>query len=419
MNYEATTWPSRLADLEAAVQMAQRRSGQTPVVLGVRLGGTLALAAAVKRGTPMAGLVVWEPVVDPAQYVHQLLRVNVSTQMVALGKIERDRSDLIADARRGGIVSVNGFGLSGPFIDALLALDLDSKIGQLSIPTLWLSTMSADQTVAIESLSCGKACIDLSLLEGTESPSLGAPVISRGNHGMAGLRSAQPRCDAVSRTGPRKRCRSPARATSSAGRYIAPTARTEGDTAIVILNQGPLDRSGAHRSVASSARRRWAAHGFPVLRFDARGVGDSEGDWAIPEDGAPIKLLYKNIEEGALDTRTRALPSITYARTTSARNVVLTGVCGGAVSALHAAAEHPAVVGVIMVGMPVRPWADIGIDSIVSSQVEHGSQGLRQETWRDCRRGGASSRARATTACCGASARATSGHECLGRATIS
>ena len=144
--FEATTWPSRMADLDAAVELAHRRTGQMPIVLGVRLGATLALAA-VKRGTPLGGLVVWEPVVDAAQYVHQLLRVNVSTQMVALGRIERDRSDLIADARRGGIVSVNGFGLSGPFIDALLALDLDSKIGQLNIPTLWLSTTPADQTV--------------------------------------------------------------------------------------------------------------------------------------------------------------------------------------------------------------------------------------------------------------------------------
>jgi alpha/beta superfamily hydrolase len=145
-DFEATTWPSRLADLEAAVHMAGRRTGQMPIVLGVRLGATVALAA-VKRGTPLGGLILWEPVVDAAQYVHQLLRVNVSTQMVALGRIERDRSELIADARRGGIVSVNGFGLSGPFIDALLALDLDSKIGQLNIPTLWLSTTPPDQTV--------------------------------------------------------------------------------------------------------------------------------------------------------------------------------------------------------------------------------------------------------------------------------
>jgi pimeloyl-ACP methyl ester carboxylesterase len=147
----------------------------------------------------------------------------------------------------------------------------------------------------------------------------------------------------------------------------------EADTAIVILNQGPLDRSGAHRLSIKYARR-WATDGFPVLRFDARGVGDSEGDWAIPEDGAPIKLLYKNIEEGAWTRDTHAAVEHICA-TTSARNVILAGCCGGAVSALHAAAEHPAVVGVIMVGMPVRPWADIGIDSIVASQVEHEAKG--------------------------------------------
>jgi len=152
------------------------------------------------------------------------------------------------------------------------------------------------------------------------------------------------------------------------GSLHRPDRGTEGDTAVVILNQGPLDRSGAHR-VSLKCARRWAAHGFPVLRFDARGVGDSEGDWTIPEDGAPIKMLYKNIEEGVWTADTRAAVDYVCA-TTSARNVVLTGSCGGAVSALHAAAEHPAVVGVMMVGMPVRRWADIGIDSIVSSQVE-------------------------------------------------
>ena len=168
------------------------------------------------------------------------------------------------------------------------------------------------------------------------------------------------------------------------GSLHRPTAAIEGDTAIVILNQGPLDRSGAHRLSVKCARR-WAAQGFPVLRFDARGVGDSEGDWATPEDGAPIKLLYKNIEEGAWTLDTYAAVDHVCA-TTSARNVVLAGVCGGAVSALHAA-EHPAVVGVIMVGMPVRPWGDIGIDSIVASQVEEEAKGYvkklgKWQAWR-------------------------------------
>jgi uncharacterized protein len=169
------------------------------------------------------------------------------------------------------------------------------------------------------------------------------------------------------------------------GSLHRPPTAMEGDTAIVILNQGPLDRSGAHRLSVNCARR-WASHGFPVLRFDARGVGDSEGDWSIPEDGAPIKLLYKNIEEGAWTLDTRAAVDHVCA-TTSVRNVVLAGVCGGAVSALHAAADHPAVVGVIMVGMPVRPWGDIGIDSIVASQVEQEAKGYvkklgKLEAWR-------------------------------------
>ena len=189
---------------------------------------------------------------------------------------------------------------------------------------------------------------------------------------MAGLGSARPRYDEVSRT-VQETVSFSCEDYELRGSLHRPAPSEEGDTAIVILNQGPLDRSGAHRLSVKCARR-WAARGYPVLRFDARGVGDSEGDWAIPENGAPIKMLYKNIEEGAWTLDTRAAIDHLCAAT-SARNIVLAGVCGGAVSALHAAAEHPAVVGVIMVGMPVRPWAAIGIDSIVASQVEHEAKG--------------------------------------------
>jgi hypothetical protein len=204
----------------------------------------------------MAGLVVWEPVVDPAQYVHQLLRVNVSTQMVALGRIERDRSDLIADARRGGVISVNGFGLSGPFIDALFALDLDSKIGQLSIPTLWLSTVSADQTV-------------------TSNPSVVAKRVSTFRSGRSRnpisqhlrhfsrkpwsgwLRIGTAEVDEVSRP-VHETVSFPCEGFQLRGSLHRAAGSADGDTAIVILNQGPLDRSGAHRMSVRYARR-WAA----------------------------------------------------------------------------------------------------------------------------------------------------------------
>ena len=64
-----------------------------------------------------------------------------------------------------------------------------------------------------------------------------------------------------------------------------------GDTLIGILHKGASDastgvlmvvggrqyRAGAHRQFVKLARY-LACHGIPVLRFDVRGMGDSEGD---------------------------------------------------------------------------------------------------------------------------------------------
>ena len=74
---------------------------------------------------------------------------------------------------------------------------------------------------------------------------------------------------------------------------------------VVLLNQGPLDRSGAHR-ISMKLAQHWRDLGLAVLRFDARGVGESEGDWAEPQQGEPIDRLYKQVEEGAWGPDTHA-----------------------------------------------------------------------------------------------------------------
>lgn len=50
-----------------------------------------------------------------------------------------------------------------------------------------------------------------------------------------------------------------------------------GATGLLIISGGNEIRSGAHRGMAMLAQR-IAAAGFPVFRFDRRGIGDSEGD---------------------------------------------------------------------------------------------------------------------------------------------
>lgn len=59
-----------------------------------------------------------------------------------------------------------------------------------------------------------------------------------------------------------------------------------GATGLLIVSGGNEIRSGAHRGMATLAAR-IAAAGYPVFRFDRRGIGDSEGDNRGFEGSAP------------------------------------------------------------------------------------------------------------------------------------
>ncbi|WP_447952592.1 hydrolase 1, exosortase A system-associated [Sphingopyxis chilensis] len=59
-----------------------------------------------------------------------------------------------------------------------------------------------------------------------------------------------------------------------------------GSTGLLIVSGGNEIRSGAHRGMATLAQR-VAAAGYPVFRFDRRGVGDSEGDNGGFESSGP------------------------------------------------------------------------------------------------------------------------------------
>ncbi|EJL35363.1 hypothetical protein PMI02_00195, partial [Novosphingobium sp. AP12] len=60
-------------------------------------------------------------------------------------------------------------------------------------------------------------------------------------------------------------------------RLVATLDTAPGRTALLLVSGGNEVRSGAWSGQARFAAR-IAAWGFPVLRFDRRGVGDSEGE---------------------------------------------------------------------------------------------------------------------------------------------
>ncbi len=105
---------------------------------------------------------------------------------------------------------------------------------------------------------------------------------------------------------------------------------------IIIVAGGPQFRVGANRQFVVLSRR-MAELGMPVLRFDHRGTGDSDGDYRG----------FLDMEEdiaAAIDTLFKKFPHLT--------KVVLWGECESASAAAFYAHTDPRVSGIFM----VNPW---------------------------------------------------------------
>lgn len=71
-------------DVKSASQELARRSGQAPQIWeGARLGATLALMAAASAAQPPSNLVLWEPVIDGADYLRSLAEATVASLEVS------------------------------------------------------------------------------------------------------------------------------------------------------------------------------------------------------------------------------------------------------------------------------------------------------------------------------------------------
>jgi pimeloyl-ACP methyl ester carboxylesterase len=120
--------------------------------------------------------------------------------------------------------------------------------------------------------------------------------------------------------------------------YSRPAGNESGSRpAVVILNAGILHRVGANRLHVLLARA-LAARGFPVLRFDLSGIGDS----APREDALPLL-------DAALTDIGEVLDELESISGTN--DFILAGLCSGAVHALLAAETDPRVKGVIMLDL--------------------------------------------------------------------
>jgi exosortase A-associated hydrolase 1 len=108
------------------------------------------------------------------------------------------------------------------------------------------------------------------------------------------------------------------------------------ETGVVIIVGGPQYRAGSHRQFTLLARQ-LAEQGIASIRFDYRGMGDSEGD-------------MRNFE--AIDADIKAAIDSFTTQTPGIKQIVLWGLCDAASAALYYGHTDPRVKGMIL----LNPW---------------------------------------------------------------
>lgn len=142
-----------------------------------------------------------------------------------------------------------------------------------------------------------------------------------------------------------------------------------GPRGVVIVTGGPQYRVGSHRQFVLLARA-LAARGMPVLRFDLRGMGDSEG-------GARDYRAAGPDIAGALAQFFAAVPAL--------REVALWGLCDGATAAACHAPSDARVHALILLNPWVRSSAGLARATLRHYYLPRLLQG---DFWRKLTKGG-------------------------------
>jgi uncharacterized protein len=131
------------------------------------------------------------------------------------------------------------------------------------------------------------------------------------------------------------------------GMLHQPAVAREGAETVLMLSPGVKMRVAPHR-LYNKLTDRLVAMGYPVLRFDFHGLGDSEG--AAPE--ALLADFYGATQLGRYVGDTIAAMDWMQ-RTYSTKRFIAAGLCGGALTGLLTAAQDPRIVALCAISIPV------------------------------------------------------------------
>jgi exosortase A-associated hydrolase 1/exosortase A-associated hydrolase 2 len=345
---------------------------------GVRAGALFArdLLAAL----PTANLLLWQPVLSGQTHLNQFLRLHAAAALRGTHKAgEPSPAQSLA---AGEVVEVAGYELPPAVARGLQSAVFDvpanfrGQIAWLEVSMSQGAQPSAASRPAIDRLRSAGHLVSFEHVPG--APFWQSVEIEQNEELLARSRGLVESLSGDGRDAPSPSA-APARAvadTPDGDRILrivfegidlvavlsAPRAVPSGIGVVVIVG-GPQYRVGSHRQFVELARA--LAHvGHYVLRYDCRGMGDSDGamqgfEASVPDVGAAIDALLK------------AAPEV--------RQVVLWGLCDAASIALMCAARQPALKGLVLANPWVRETASLATATV---KQYYRARLLQVEFWR-------------------------------------
>jgi alpha-beta hydrolase superfamily lysophospholipase len=358
------TWQKNVSD--AAAWLRDTAGCQKISLVGLRMGA--ALAALYAEHHEVESLVLWAPMVKGRRYVRELTALSQTAQLAV-----SEGSDCI---------EAMGFVYTRETADALAQIDLLAHPVRCKHALIASNANAANDAALQEHLSKQGVAVELMTLTGYEAMmaephetvvphdalrSIGHWLQSKAKPSAAARRAAPaPGMTSMRPSGPAALLETTHRI-SRAPDLFAIMTKADACSAslpwIVMLNAGSSYRVGPGRMHVQLARQ-LALLGYPCLRLDLNGIGDSVLGDPEKENDSYTATAFRDV----------ALVCDYLHTLQPGRRIVLMGLCSGAYVAFQSAAQlpHPAIIESVLINPLVFFWKegmtlkDANIDQLVA-----------------------------------------------------
>ena len=350
--FAEASWEIWLDDLQRGLAWLRTSGNGCRNLWGIRFGALL-VGELARRDGQIERTLLWQPVLHGKSFYTQFLRIRIAAELNRPDRV-KSTGELRQRSASGESIEVSGYRVGPALANALDQVVLTDPAALGAVQADWFEVLSSADTPA--TAASVKAIADFRA-QGAQirfETVTGPPFWQVHERELApDLVAATTRCvdgwvprvpslaAAIEHATPVDDTAAEAPVSFGCGEdqltgvlHRSAAGRQRG--VVIVVAGGPQYRVGAHRQFVSLARK-LSGRGFPVLRFDLRGMGDSSGTYVGFEHAEPDICA-------AIDELLARLPQLT--------EVVLLGECESASGILFYAWRDPRVTGAVL----INPW---------------------------------------------------------------